>query len=57
MAKNILQFVALFAYVVGTVGGIGTALWAGQFFIAACVAVLAVLAFPTAREYWKQLKG
>ena len=53
--KKILNFFGLFAYVVGSIGGFGYAIYAKAYFIAVCVAVLAGMAFPTAKEWFKSL--
>ena len=53
--KKYVYFFGLFAYAVGTIGGIGYACYSKAWFIAACVAVLAVMAFPKAKEFFEQL--
>lgn len=53
--KKILSFFGLCAYAVGAIGGVGYAIYGKGWFIAACVAVLAVLAFPKAKEFFKNL--
>lgn len=57
MAKNFLKFFALFCYTVGSIGGFGYAAWQKEWFVAICVAVLAVMAFPTAKRYFKELQA
>ena len=53
--KKILSFFGLCVYAVGVLGGLGFSLVGHGWFIAACVAVLAVLAFPKAKEFFKNL--
>lgn len=53
--KPIVAFFALFAYLIGTIGGFGSAAYAGEWFIAICIVVLAIMAFPKAKECWKRL--
>jgi hypothetical protein len=54
--KKILCFIALFLYVMGAVGGIGYCLYSHAYLIAIAVAVLGVMAFPTAAAMFKFLK-
>lgn len=54
--KKILYFLALFAYAVGVLGGIGYALYGGSgYFVPACLVVLAVMAFPEAKRCYNKL--
>ena len=53
--KKITSFAGLCAYVVGVIGGIGYACYSHAWFIAACVGVLGVLAFPKAKEFVEEL--
>lgn len=53
--KKFIYFFALFAYAVGVIGGIGYACYCKEWFVAACVAVLGVMAFPKAKEFVKEL--
>lgn len=53
--KKLKDFGILAAFVLGTIGGIGYAIWGGSWPIAVAVAVLAVLAFPSARAALKDL--
>lgn len=53
--KKILYFLALFLYGVGAIGGIGYSLYSGAWIIAIAVAVLAVMAFPTAKKFYHLL--
>jgi len=52
------QFVALamlFLYLIGAINGVGYSIYIGEWVTAVCVFILAVMAFPQAREYWKTL--
>jgi len=53
--KKILRFFGLFAYAVGAIGGFGYSMYCKAYFIAVCVVVLAVMAFPTAQKWFKEL--
>ena len=44
----------LFAYLIGTVNGIGYSIYIGEWVTAVCVLVLAVMALPTARYVWDE---
>lgn len=44
----------LFAYLIGTVNGIGYSIYIGEWVTAVCVLVLSVMAFPTARYIWDE---
>ena len=44
----------LFAYVIGTINGIGYSIYIGEWVTAIFVLVLAVMAFPTARYVWNE---
>ena len=44
----------VFAYLIGTVNGIGYSIYIGEWVTAVCVLVLAVMAFPTARNVWDE---
>lgn len=47
----------LMAYLMGTIGGIGYACFSKAYVIAAAVAVLAVMAFPKAKEIFEKWKN
>jgi hypothetical protein len=53
--KKIGHFFGTFAYAVGTIGGLGSTLYHKDYVIAICIAVLAGMAFPTAKEGFKDL--
>ena len=55
MAKNLFYFVMLALYVLGTINGIGYSLYIGEWMTAIGVAVLAIMAFPTAKNYFEYL--
>ena len=50
--KKYYYLIVLFAYVMGTIGGIGYACYSGAWVIAAAVAVLGAMAFPTAKKLY-----
>lgn len=53
--SKILSLICLALWAVGTIGGIGYAVYAREYVIAAAVAVVGVMAFPTARKCFKNL--
>ena len=55
MKNKFLALIMLFAYVIGTINGIGYSIYIGEWVTAVCVAVLSVMAFPMARNCWKEL--
>lgn len=55
--KKFGDFFGMCAYTVGSIGGFGVAVYNKSYFIAACVAVLAVMAFPTVKEMVKDLNS
>ena len=55
MAKNILFLIALMAYVIGTINGIGYSIYIGEWPTAVCIAVLSAMAFPTAKKMYNYL--
>ena len=55
--KRVISLFILFAYVVGTVNGIGYSIYIGEWPTAISVAVLSFMAFPTAQYHWKIFKG
>lgn len=55
MVKKIIYFVGIFAYAIGSIGGFGTAVYHGEYVIAASVAVLAAMAYPTVKKFVNKL--
>ena len=55
--KKFVDFFGTCAYVVGSIGGFGLAVASGNYFIAACVLALSIMAFPTAKEMVKDLNN
>ena len=55
MLKKFGYFFGLCAYGVGSIGGLGYALWCKAYVIAVCIVVLAVMAFPTAKKFYSGL--
>lgn len=55
MVKKYACFFMLFAYAVGAIGGFGVSVAGKDYFIAACMAVLAAMAFPFAKKAFKFL--
>ena len=57
MKKQILSFIGVCAYAMGTIGGFGFSAWGGSWPVAIAVLILAVMAFPTAKQLWKNLNS
>ena len=57
MKQKILALVMLFLYAIGTVNGIGYSLYIGEWVTAISVAVLSVMALPTAVKCWEELNS
>lgn len=55
MLKKFGYFFAMFAYAVGAIGGFGYALYCKAYFIAACIVILAAMAFPTLKSFYNKL--
>lgn len=55
MAKNLLYLAALLLYVIGTINGIGYSIYIDEWPTAIGVAVLAVMAWPTAKSMYHYL--
>ena len=53
--KKFWNFFGLCFYTVGAIGGFGYVMYNGAYFIAFCVIVLAVLAFPEAKKMFKDM--
>ena len=53
--RKFMCFIALFLYIMGTIGGIGYCIYSNAYVIAIAVAVLSVMAFPTAQNMFKNL--
>lgn len=55
MLKKIGYFFGLAAYVLGSIGGFGWSIYGKGYLVAAAVIVLAAMAFPTAKKWFKGL--
>ena len=49
------KFFGLCAYGVGSIGGLGWAIYNNEWVLAVCTLVLAAMAFPTAKKWFKEL--
>ena len=56
MAKKLIYFILLFLYVIGAIGGIGYTVYIHEYVIAAGVAVLAGMAYPTAKKLFNEMQ-
>lgn len=52
MAKNLLYGLALLLYLIGTINGIGNSIYIDEWPTAIGVAVLSVMAWPTAKKFF-----
>lgn len=48
--KQFINFFAFVAYLLGTIGGFGYAVWGGSWPIAVAIIILAILAFPEVKR-------
>lgn len=55
MKKKIISFIILAMYILGSIGGFGYACYSGAYLISVAVVALAVMAWPTAWKYIKDL--
>ena len=55
--KKVFSFIVCCAWVLGTIGGIGYALYGGSWPCAAGCAVNALLAFPTVKKHFEYLQS
>lgn len=53
---GVLKFIAVSMWAVGAIGGFGLAVYNKEGIIAACVAVLGVLAFPTVKRLFSEMQ-
>ncbi len=53
--KKIINFAVCCLWVLGTIGGVGYAIYGGSWPIAAGVAALCVMSLPTVRKHFKEL--
>ena len=53
--KKYLYLIILFLYVMGTIGGICYACYVHEWVITIAVAVVGVMAFPTAKSIYKKI--
>ena len=53
--KGIISMFLLMLYAMGSIGGFGYAMYCKAYFIAACIVVLAAMAFPLAKKYLNEL--
>ena len=50
MKQQIISFIILALYILGTVGGFGYAIYCGAYLISIAIVALAIMALPTARK-------
>ena len=50
------SFFLLCAYVLGSIGGLGNALYNKSYLIAVAIVILAIMAFPKAKEFWDKMQ-
>jgi hypothetical protein len=55
MAKNLIYGLMLLLYLLGTINGIGYSIYIGEWPTAIGVAVLTIMAFPTAKDMFYHL--
>lgn len=55
--KKLINFAICCLWVLGTIGGIGYAIYGGSWPIAAGVAALSIMALPTVRKHFDELRN
>lgn len=55
--KKVLAFLVICLFALGAIGGFGYSVYGGSWPIAVGVVILAILAFPTVKKYWKELSN
>lgn len=55
MKKEIISFILLCMYVLGSIGGFGNACYCGAYPTAIAIVVLAYMAWPSAKTCWENL--
>ena len=53
--NKLFAFAVFCLYILGSIGGFGFAVYGGSWPCAAGVVVLAIMAFPEFKKYWKEL--
>jgi hypothetical protein len=54
---KIFSFILFFAYIMGSIGGVGYAIYCKAYVIAVAVIILAAMAFPAFKKHWNNLFG
>jgi hypothetical protein len=54
---KIISLVLFFAYIMGSIGGVGYSIYCKAYVIAVAVVVLAAMAFPAFKKHWNNLFG
>ena len=55
--KNLVSSVVICLWILGTIGGVGYAIYGGSWPCAVGVAVNAILALPTVKKHWDYLNS
>ena len=55
MKKEIISFIILALYILGSIGGFGYSIYSEAYLISIAVLALAVMAWPTAKKCFKEL--
>ena len=56
MAKGFFSMFMMMAYLMGSVGGFGYAMYCEAYVIAGAIVLLSYMAFPKAKEYFEKWK-
>lgn len=56
MAKGFFSMFMMMAYLMGSVGGFGYAMYCEAYVIAGAIVLLSIMAFPKAKEYFEKWK-
>lgn len=55
--KKLVSFAVICLWVLGSIGGVGYAIYGGSWPVAAGVAMLSILALPTVKKHFEYLKS
>ena len=55
--KKLASFAICALWVLGTIGGFGYSIYAGAYPVAAGVAALSIMSFPTVKKHFNELAG
>lgn len=55
--KKLIYFFCILFYMVGALGGFGYACYLHKYFIALCIVILAIMAWPQVKKFYNKLNS